>query len=150
MRNHRDTLGDTASHRSARTGVRLLGGVLALVGGILALIGFIDFFSAFGTMRSPSLFWCAFAGMPVFMVGFALLRFGFLGAVTRYAANEVAPVAADTVRHVVGGSKDLLQDIAHPSGDSEARLARLARLKAEGLITQIEYDAKRAEIIKAL
>lgn len=146
----RETLGDSSSHRSTRAGVRLLGGVLALAGGTLAVIGFADFFSTFGTMRPPGLFWCCFVGVPVLMIGLALLRFGFLGAVTRYTANEVAPVASETTRHLVSGSKDLLQDISHPAGDAEARLAKLARLKANGLITQVEYDVKRGEIIKTL
>lgn len=150
MRIKRDALGDTSSHRRTRTGVRVLGAVLALAGGTLALIGFVDFFSTFGTMRPPKLFWCLFVGLPALMIGSALLRFGFLGAFTRYTANEVAPVASDAARHLVSSSKDVLQDISYPAGDTEARLAKLARLKAEGLITQVEYDVKRAEIIKAL
>ena len=151
MRNHRQhPLGDNPTHRNTRTTLRLLGGIVLAAGLVFTAIGVINFFMSFGSFQPPKYFWCAFVGMPLIFIGGALLQFGFMGAVSRYSANEVVPVASDAVRQVVGDSKELLQDIVHPSGDTEGRLEKLGRLKHDGLITQAEYDAKRVEIIKAL
>jgi hypothetical protein len=151
MRNdRRPPLGDNPTHNATRARLRVLGGIVLAIGVTLTAIGLISFFAAFGTFRPPTYFWCAFIGLPVTVAGGVLLQFGFMGAVQRYAANETVPVASDAARHVLGGSKELLQDIVHPAGDAEGRLEKLARLKADGLITQAEFDAKRAEIIKAL
>lgn len=152
MRTNRPSspVGDNPGHATTRTTLRMLGGIVAMAGVVFTAIAFINFFSAFGTMQPPRLFWCAFVGMPLIFVGGAMLKFGFMGAVTRYSANEVVPVASDSVKHVLGDAKELLQDIAHPAGDAQSRLEKLERLKDDGLITPAEYAAKRTEIIKAL
>lgn len=113
---------------------------------IFTAICLINFFTTF----PPQLFWCGFVGLPLLFVGGVLLQFGFMGAVSRYSANEVVPVASDSIKQVLGDSKELLQDIAHPAGDTQVRLEKLERLKDDGLITPAEYATKRAEIIKAL
>lgn len=143
-------LGDDPGHLAMRATLRLVGGLMVVAGLILSAIGIGNFFSAFGTMTPPRYFWCVFAGFPLLGIGAALLRFGFMGAVSRYAANEVVPVASDATRQVLGGSQAVLQDIVHPAGDTRGRLERLERLKDDGLVTAEEYAAKRAEILKAL
>jgi uncharacterized membrane protein len=150
MRTPRQQPFNDQAYQRTRTLLRTCGIVVLAVGVVFTAIGLVSFFSAFGSFLPPTYFWCAFVGLPVTFVGLAMLQFGFMGAVNRYAANETVPVASDAAKQVIGGSKELLQDIVHPIGDIEGRLEKLARLKADGLVTQAEYDAKRAEIIKAL
>jgi hypothetical protein len=150
MRNPENQPARKASHERTRTSLRFFGSIILASGVILTAIGMISFFSALGSFGPPQYFWCAFLGLPLIGGGSALLHFGFMGAVTRYAADEVVPVASDVVRQVVGGSKELLQDIVHPEGDARRRLEKLARLKDDGLITPTEYDAKRSDIIKSI
>jgi len=40
-------------------------------------------------------------GLPILFVGLVLLRMGYLGAASRYAASEIAPVVADTTNYLV-------------------------------------------------
>jgi ribosomal protein L40E len=100
-----------------RNTLRALGVVLIAVGGIFSLIGLIDFFSAFGSFRAPTLFWCLFIGMPMMAGGASLAKFGYLGAVGRYVAGEVAPVAKDTVNYMADGSKDAIRSISEAVGE---------------------------------
>jgi hypothetical protein len=152
MRTNRPSspVGDNPAQASTRGLLRFFGVVVFATGVIFTAVCLINFFSAFGTMQPPRLFWCGFVGLPLMGLGGAMLQFGFMGAVSRYAANEVVPVASDSVKQVIGDSKELLQDIAHPAGDTQSRLEKLERLKDDGLITPAEYAAKRAEIIKAI
>lgn len=100
------------NHDNKRESLRALGGVLVAIGGILALIGIVDFFSSMSTMRPPSMFWCAFIGLPLLGLGGNLLRLGYLGVATRYVAGEVAPVAKDTINYVGRGTQDTIAGIA--------------------------------------
>ena len=87
-------------HQTQRSGLRLLGGVLVVVGGIFTAIGLISFFSAFGGGGFPSLFWCAFVGLPLLGFGTMLLKMGYMGSIARYVAGEAAPVAGDTLNYL--------------------------------------------------
>ena len=148
MRTNRPSspVGDNPTQATTRTLLRLSGVIVLATGLIFTAICLINFFTTF----PPQLFWCGFVGLPLLFVGGALLQFGFMGAVGRYSANEVVPVASDSVKQVLGDSKELLHDIVHPAGDTQSRLEKLERLKNDGLITPTEYAAKRTEIIKAL
>lgn len=101
-----------------RQGLRLIGGVFAAAGAVLTAIGVISFFGSFGSFRSgpPQYFWCAFLGLPLLGIGVGLLKFGFLGPVSRYVAGEVAPVATDTLNYMVDETKDSLRDVASAVG----------------------------------
>ena len=79
-------------------------------------IGLISFFSAFGSFGPPRYFWCAFVGMPLIAVGAALSKFGYMGAVGRYVAGEIAPVAKDSVNYMAVESKDAIRHVAEAVG----------------------------------
>ncbi|MGE5560422.1 MAG: zinc ribbon domain-containing protein [Chloroflexota bacterium] len=100
------------NHDGKRQSLRSLGMVLTAVGGLMLAIGMIDFFSAFGSFRPPQLFWCAFVGMPLLGLGARLLKFGYMGAATRYVAGEIAPVAKDTIKYMGEQTEDTIADIA--------------------------------------
>lgn len=101
-----------SGHGSKRAVLRFFGILLLAIGVILVAIALIDFFSAFGSWREPKLFWCAFLGMPLMFVGIVMCSMGFMGAVSRFAAAEQAPVVKDSFNYVADGIKPGVSDIA--------------------------------------
>lgn len=104
-------------HASARSTLRIVGPVIAGLGLILTLIGFISFFASFGSFERPRFFWCAFLGLPMLGVGLILCKMAFLGSITRYVANEVAPVGKDVVNYMAKGTKGAMRDVAAALGE---------------------------------
>jgi len=100
------------NHNPTRDFFRLLGPILLAVGGLLTLIGFVSFFSAFGGGGMPQYFWCAFVGMPLLGAGAFLCKLGYLGAMTRYMAGEVAPVGKDVVNYMAHETKGSVKNVA--------------------------------------
>jgi hypothetical protein len=87
-------------HTTARTVLRVGGPLIALAGLVLIIVGIGSFFASFGSFEPPRYFWCVFAGMPLFIVGVVMCKFGYLGTIARYWASETAPVAKDTFNYV--------------------------------------------------
>jgi hypothetical protein len=54
--------------------------------------------------------------MPILFVGIVMCMFGFLGALARYQAGEVAPVGKDTFNHLAEGTKGGVQTVATAVG----------------------------------
>jgi hypothetical protein len=104
-------------HSQTRDTLRVVGPAVVILGLIFTAIGIGSFFSAFGTFQPPRYFWCAFVGFPLLAVGIAICRFAFLGAVTRYMADEVAPVGKDVVNYMAEGTKDAVRDVAAAVGE---------------------------------
>lgn len=106
-------------HEDRRRPLRVLGPVVALIGLIFTIIGFGSFFASFGAqdMQGPRYFWCAFVGLPLIAIGLGICKFAFLGAFTRYVANEVAPVGKDVVNYMAAGTKDAVRDVAGAIGE---------------------------------
>jgi hypothetical protein len=65
----------------------------------------------------PSNFWMAFIGLPLLVIGASMTRYGYMGAMARYVADEVAPVAADTVNYVVDETEDSITTVAKAIGE---------------------------------
>ncbi|MGD0655808.1 MAG: hypothetical protein ABSA16_15830 [Thermoguttaceae bacterium] len=104
-------------HSDTRDFLRVLGPLVAGVGLIFTIIGIGNFFASFysfgpGSFGLPRYFWCAFIGLPLLAVGGSICKFAFMGAVTRYIADEVAPVGKDVVNYMVDGTKDSIRDVA--------------------------------------
>lgn len=91
---------------AARTGLRVVGGVLFAAGVVCTAIATIDFFSAMGggIDRAPTKFWLFFIGLPLLAIGLGCLQGGFLGVGARYAAGELAPAARDALGYVGDGA----------------------------------------------
>src|SRR5262249_10134630 len=104
-------------HEDRRRPLRILGPVVAGIGLVFTIIGIASFFSSFGTHESPRYFWCLFVGLPLLAIGVMISMFAFLGAVTRYTANEVAPVGKDVVNYMAAGTKDAVRDVAAAVGE---------------------------------
>jgi hypothetical protein len=104
-------------HKQKRETLRMVGPLVLGAGIIFTLIGLGSFFSSFGTFEFPRYFWCAFIGLPLIGVGISICRFAFLGAVSRYVADEVAPVGKDVVNYMADGTKDAIRDVASAVGE---------------------------------
>ncbi len=83
-------------------------------------------------MEPPRQFWCAFVGLPLVGIGLSISRFAYLGAVTRYVANEVTPVGTDVVNYVAQGTKESVRNLATAVGEgfrgaASAGSARIVR-----------------------
>ncbi len=105
------------NHKDVRTVLRLVGPLVVGLGLIFAAIGIGSFFMSFGSFEPPRYFWCAFIGLPLIGVGSTICKFAFMGAVTRYTANEIAPVGKDVVNYMADGTKDAVRDIAGAIGE---------------------------------
>jgi len=105
------------SHKDRRAILRVVGPVVLGIGLLFAVVGIGSFFASFGSFGSPRYFWCAFVGLPLAAVGMAICKFAFMGAVTRYMANEVSPVGKDVVNYMADGTKDAVRDVAAAIGE---------------------------------
>jgi Double zinc ribbon len=93
-------------HAPQRKLLRMIGPMVAVAGFIFTAIGIGSFFAAFGSFEPPRYFWCAFVGLPLLGIGGAITRFAYMGAIARYAANELAPVGKDTFNYLAEGTQD--------------------------------------------
>ncbi|QQE13316.1 zinc ribbon domain-containing protein [Planctomycetota bacterium] len=89
-----------SGHRPMRDLLRVVGPIFIVIGGIFLIIALVDFFSAFGGGGMPKLFWMGFVGMPLLGIGVGMSKAGYMGAIMRYQASEMAPVASDTVNYM--------------------------------------------------
>ena len=103
-------------HTQVRKVLRLVGPVTLGVGVLFMIVGIGSFFSSFGSFGPPRYFWCCFVGMPLIMAGVVMCQFGFMGAITRYQAGEVAPVGKDTFNYLADGTKGGVKTVASAIG----------------------------------
>lgn len=111
-------------HQKTRGALRVIGPIILVVGIILTVIGIGSFFvsmnsamSSFGATSGPKYFWCAFLGMPLVVVGLAITSYGYMGAVARYSAAEIAPVGKDTINYMADGTKGGIKTVARAVGE---------------------------------
>jgi len=103
-------------HHEKQRFLRTLGPGLVVAGVVFTAIGLISFFASFDSFETPRYFWCAFIGLPLLGAGAKVTKFAYLGAVSRYVANEVAPIGTDTIRYVAEGTRGAVRDIAAAVG----------------------------------
>jgi hypothetical protein len=103
-------------HNDVRDILRLVGPLVVGVGGLFLLIGLVSIFSAFGSFGPPRYFWCAFVGLPLLALGGAICKYAFMGAVSRYMADEIAPVGKDVINYMAEGTQDAVRDVAAAIG----------------------------------
>jgi len=115
---------------NVRNALRIVGPTILVIGVGFVAVGLISFFSAFNSFDSPRYAWCSFVGMPLIFVGAVMSQFGYMGAVGRYVAGEVAPVAKDTVNYMAVESKEAIRHV------SEAIGAGLSQSKAQATVVR--------------
>ena len=117
MRRHRVA---AKGHREIRGMLRLIGPLMAVTGLILTVMGISSVFSSVGSLGAsgfPDRLWMVFVGTPLLAVGVGITRFAFMGAVGRYMAGEVAPVAKDTINYMAEGTRESVKDLAGAVGE---------------------------------
>ncbi len=145
-----------SSNSAVRTGMRGAAIILLPIGAVFLGIGVIDFLGSFGGHGFPTKFWCAFIGIPMLSIGMFCFKAGFLRSISGYVAGETAPVVRDTARYVTDGLRPAMRESAAGEGkparenDPIQRLRKLDAMKAEGLVSEAEYTAKRASILEDL
>ncbi len=122
-------------HERIKRTLKIVGPILAAAGLILTVIGLVSFFSAFGGDGMPSLFWCAFVGLPLFGIGLMITLTAFRREIATYHKNESAPVVNEfaedikpAVQSVASAVREGAQERAHivcpacgQSNDAEAK-----------------------------
>jgi RNA polymerase subunit RPABC4/transcription elongation factor Spt4 len=103
-------------HNAVRNALRIAGPVIALIGLGFMIVGLVDFFRVFAGDGRPTLFWCAFVGMPLLFVGAVLSSYGYMGRFMRYAAGEMTPVGKDTFNYLAEGTREGVQTMAGAIG----------------------------------
>lgn len=111
---------DKLDHAGLRNALQVVGPVIVLIGMVLSAIGFVNFFSSVNNNFGgpPRYFWCAFIGLPMIGLGGSLCKFAYMRAVTRYMADEVAPVGKDVVNYMADGTQDAVRTIATAVSDA--------------------------------
>jgi len=108
-------------HIRKRKICRTIGIISLSIGGLFTAIGVGGFIISIAlSSPSPLLIVFAFIGMPLLFVGTVLSGYGFMGAVARYSAQEMAPVAKDTFNYVADGTQEGVKTIATAIGQGIA------------------------------
>ncbi len=98
----RKHLDPAAKHKPLRNKLRVIGPIVFLTGLGLLGWGLYDVFlnDNLGFHFSP------FVGMLLMFIGASMSMMGYAGAMARYHANEVLPVAKDGVNYMAEGTQD--------------------------------------------
>lgn len=104
-------------HERTKRILKIVGPIVAAAGLILAVVGFVSFFSSFGDDGMPSLFWCAFVGMPVFVIGLGITFTAFRREIATYQKNESAPVINEFAEDI----KPAVQSVASAVRETAAQ-----------------------------
>ena len=91
---HREQI--NPGHRKVRLVLRVLGPTLLVIGILLLISGVRTIFS--GDFPEGPI-WQIFVGLPLIPIGFVMTGAGFAGVIARYQAQEIAPVAVDTINY---------------------------------------------------
>ena len=125
----------------ARGMQRMMGVVHAVFGFVFAVLSITQIIPHAGLI-----------GILFLAVGLFFLINGVRLAVSK---NDVAhrvgyEVETDLEKSIVGLMEEVSEERENTDATAEERLRQLARLREGGLVTEAEYEAKRAEIIRAL
>lgn len=104
-------------HERTKRILKIVEPIVAAAGLILAVVGFVSFFSSFGDDGMPSLFWCAFVGMPVFVIGLGITFTAFRREIATYQKNESAPVINEFAEDI----KPAVQSVASAVRETAAQ-----------------------------
>lgn len=119
-------------HDAIRGFLRVAGPLLMLAGVGFMATGMVSFFSAFGSFDGPPrYFWCFFVGVPLLGVGLILSKLGYMGAISRYIAGELAPVAKDGFNDVAQGIEPGVRSISRSVAEGYAEGSQGRRERGE-------------------
>lgn len=101
-------------HNEKRAFLRTMGIIVLVIGLGFLMVGMVNFFSAFSNPfgGGPRLFWCNFVGIPLLFIGIVMISAGYMGAVARYEAEEIAPVGKDVFNYMANETSEGVETIA--------------------------------------
>lgn len=98
------------AHQATRDKLRKAGKTILPIGIILTVCSPLAMCLGILGLLPPELvivvFMLGFVGMPLLFVGGVLLMLGYQGKVARYQAQEMAPVATDTLNYMAEGTRE--------------------------------------------
>ncbi len=105
-------------HNRTRKKLRVLGPILLGVGVVFMLIavGSIVFAFLFKLPAAGIGFLLGFFGIPLIFAGSVCCMYGYMGKLTRYSAQETAPVAKDTFNYLADGTQEGVRTVAGAIG----------------------------------
>lgn len=95
-------------HNKTTKILKIVGPFVITVGLVFSVIGLVSFFTAISSGDKPTLFWCAFIGLPLLAVGGWLTSLGYMKKWGSFVASQTAPVAKDTINYIVDGTSDTI------------------------------------------
>lgn len=105
-----------STHKKGRNWLIIIGLIMIIIGIPLAIIGFSSFielqanFFSLSFEESSALSAQAFAnmvpGMFLIVIGIGLLRFGYIGKVSKYIADETGPAISSVTKSITSGIKE--------------------------------------------
>lgn len=102
-----NTINDPKHEKTVKV-LRIIGPIVLGIGLIFTVVGMASFFTTFGSGSEPSLFWCAFIGLPLTALGVWLTALGYMKKFGSFVASQAAPVAKDTINYVIDGTSDTI------------------------------------------
>lgn len=91
--NNRPEYNDRERHNSIKKKLKIVGFICLIAGAVFTAIGLIDFFASMGGSDMPTKFWCAFVGLPLLGIGFAITSFAFRREISRYVKTNRCPLS---------------------------------------------------------
>lgn len=104
---HREQI--NPGHKRIRLVLRVLGPALLVIGILLLISGLR---TSFGGRGPSGQIWQVFVGLPLIPIGIVMTGAGFAGVIARYQAQEIAPVAVDTINHSGSAARPGISAIA--------------------------------------
>ncbi|MBN1124982.1 MAG: zinc ribbon domain-containing protein [Sedimentisphaerales bacterium] len=122
-------------HSAIRAILRTIGPIVLIMGILFTIVGVASSFLSFGS-GIPRLFWCAFVGLPLIGIGSMMIKLGYMGRISRYMADEMAPVAKDTINYMAEGTRQGVKTTARAFAEGLAE-GGVPLTKAEGMETKV-------------
>lgn len=97
---------------SIRNFLRIAGPVALGLGVICCVTAFISLISSSNSFEPPRFFWLGFVGLPLLFAGFVMSGMGYMGAIARYQAAELAPVGTDAAKYVAEETQGAVETVA--------------------------------------
>ena len=99
-------------HENIKKKLKIIGTILLVIGIVCEIAGMLDIFLVANSQgRMPSLFFLAFLGAPLIMVGIVMLIFACRREILSYTKNEVVPVVNDAAQELTPAIKSVMNAV---------------------------------------
>lgn len=96
-------------HENTKKKLKVTGTILLVIGIVCEIAGMLDIFIVANIQgRMPFLFFLAFLGAPLIMVGIVMLIFACRREILSYTKNEVVPVVNDAAQELTPAIKSVM------------------------------------------